>query len=255
MYNSEALEKTNTPLYFQLEHIIRSKILIGEFMPGDQIPTEKDFCMTYKISSVTVRQAILNLVKEGLLVRKQGKGTFVREGIQNIDKIRDIKTFKISGDIQNLVPEGIMTQKVNVIDIIKMKAPTRVAVVLNLEVGAEVVQVTRLRSEHNINISYIINYLPLEIGERLNREDLSQYSMLHILKDKLGILLHSGVQYIDALSADHTVASALSIGVFSPILYLETMIFAEQRKPVDFVQTFYRPDQFKYSVDLEFKRD
>ena len=59
------MEKKSIPLYLQLEQIIKSKILIGEFTPGDQIPTEKDLCETYKISSITARQAILNLVNAG----------------------------------------------------------------------------------------------------------------------------------------------------------------------------------------------
>ena len=85
--------------------------------------------------------------------------------------------------------------------------------------------------------------------------DPSEYPVLHLLRDELKIPLRSGIQYIDAVAADHTVASVLSISVFSPVLYLETMTFAEQKKPIDFVQTFYRPDQFKYRVDLEFKAD
>jgi GntR family transcriptional regulator len=59
---SLALEKNNIPLYFQLEQIIKSKILTGEFIPGDKIPTEKDLCQTYQVSSITVGQSLLNPV-------------------------------------------------------------------------------------------------------------------------------------------------------------------------------------------------
>jgi len=76
-------KKNTVPLYFQLEQIIKSKILMGEFVPGEQISTDKDLCETYQISTITARQAILNLVNEGLLIRKQGKGTFVADGVKN----------------------------------------------------------------------------------------------------------------------------------------------------------------------------
>ena len=52
----------NIPLYFQLEQILKSKIITGDYMPGEQIPTEKDLCETYQVSSITARQALLNLV-------------------------------------------------------------------------------------------------------------------------------------------------------------------------------------------------
>jgi DNA-binding GntR family transcriptional regulator len=57
-----------------LEQIIKSKILMGELLPGEQIPTKKEPCETYQVSTITARQAVLNLVNEGLMIRRQGKG-------------------------------------------------------------------------------------------------------------------------------------------------------------------------------------
>jgi len=240
-------EKRSIPLYFQLEQVIRSKILMGEFVPGEQIPTEKDFCMTYQVSSITARQAILNLVNEGLLIRRQGKGTFVTEGLRNP---KNIKTLCLSGDVNDVIPEGLKAQDVKVLDIVKVKSPRRVARSLNLEDGKEIILVRRIRSENNTAISYIKNYLPLEIGEQIKAEDLCIYPMLDILRNQLGIPVRGGIQYVEAIVADHDVASALSVGVASPILYLDTMIFEERQRPVEFVQTFYRPDQFRFTVKL-----
>ena len=80
--NIRRSKKNNIPLCFQLEQIIKSKILIGEFLLGEQIPTEKDLCETYQLSTITARQAILNLVNEGLIIRRQGRGSFVRKGLK-----------------------------------------------------------------------------------------------------------------------------------------------------------------------------
>ena len=103
------MEKKSIPLYLQLEQVIKSKILVGEYMPGDQIPTEKDLCNTYEVSSVTARQAILNLVNEGLLIRKQGKGTFVTKVLK---ERKNIKTLHLMGDINDIIPEGLIDKKV-----------------------------------------------------------------------------------------------------------------------------------------------
>ena len=85
---NETLNRKSVPLYIQLEQIIKSKILRGEFSPGDKIPTEKELCEIYKVSTITVRQAISNLVKDGFIVKKQGKGTFISKNeTKNIKKL------------------------------------------------------------------------------------------------------------------------------------------------------------------------
>jgi GntR family transcriptional regulator len=224
---------------------------MGEFVPGEQIPTEKDFCKAYQVSTITARQAILNLVNEGFIIRRQGKGSFVRDELKNI---KNIRTLQLRGDINDIIPEGLKTQEVKVLDIRKVVSPKKVANLLNLEEGQEVIQVRRTRSDNGIPVSYIKNYLPLEIGRKIRKEDLCIYPMMGILRNRLKIPLTGGMQYVEAIIADYDIASALSISISSPILYLETIIFARQKKPVEFVQTFYRPDQFRYSVKLGIKR-
>jgi DNA-binding GntR family transcriptional regulator len=81
-----SLQRNNIPLYIQLEQILRSEMMTGKLMPGDQIPTEKELAGTYNVSTITARQAILNLVQEGLLRREQGKGTFV----QSVDRLANV---------------------------------------------------------------------------------------------------------------------------------------------------------------------
>jgi GntR family transcriptional regulator len=242
-------KKTNIPLYFQLEQIIKSKILMGEFVLGDKIPTENELCKIYQVSSITARQAILNLVNEGLLMRRQGKGTFVTR----LTKKKNIKTLCLSGNLNNILPDGLKAQNVKVLDIVKMKAPKRVAKLLDIGEGKEVLQIRRTRNDNRIPVSYIKNYLPLEIGERIKKEDLYRYPMLDVLRNQLKIPLTGGVQYVEAIVADYDIASALLVNICSPILYLETIIFERYKKPVDFAQTFYRPDQFQYTVKLSIK--
>jgi len=248
--NLRASKKNNVPLYFQLEQIIKSKILMGEFVPGEQIPTEKDLCETYQVSTITARQAILNLVNEGLIIRRRGKGSFVKEGSKDI---RNIKTLLLKGDINDMIPEGLETLKVRVLDIMKIASPKKVPTLLEIGESQEVIQVRRTRSENGIPVSYIKNYISLEIGRKIKREDLCAYPMLGILRNRLRISLTGGIQYVEAIVADYDIASALSISISSHILYLETIIFARQKEPVEFVQTFYRPDQFRYSVKLGLK--
>jgi GntR family transcriptional regulator len=240
-------EKANVPLYFQLEQILKSKIITGEYMPGEQIPTEREFCETYSVSSITARQAILNLVNEGLLIRRQGKGTFVTEDIANIN------TLQFSGTISDLITD-LKRQEVKVLSINRIKPPKKISKFLRIKEDAEVIQVRRTRNANNLPVSYIINYLPLETGERIKEEDLRKYPMLQILRDIFGIPLTGAMQYIGATIADYDISFALSVSITSPILYIETLVFEKRKKPVEFVQTFIRPDRYKYSVKLSMKR-
>jgi DNA-binding GntR family transcriptional regulator len=223
---------------------------MGEFAPGEQIPTEKDLCETYQVSTITTRQAIMDLVNEGLIIRRQGKGSFIKEGPKNI---KNIKTLHLRGNLNDIIPEGLETQEVKVLDIIKVKSAKRVADLLKIKEGEEVVQVRRTRNDNGIPLSYIKNYLVSEIGEKITSEDLRAYPMLHILRNRLNIPITGGIQYVEAIVADYDIASALLVSICSPILYLETIIHAKQKRPVDLAQTFYRPDQFRYSVKLDLK--
>jgi GntR family transcriptional regulator len=245
-----SLERTNIPLYVKLEQIIKSKIMTGEFLPGEQIPTEKDLAGTYQVSSITARQAVLNLVQEGLLLRKQGKGTFVRD--DRTTAIKNIMTLNVRGDIDDVVPEGLALQKVNVLDMGRMACPKKIASALNLAEGGEILRIRRTRCDDaGAVLSYVKNYLPVHIGEKIQKKDLLAYSMLHVLRNKVGLPLKSVVQYVMAVIADYEIASALSISISSPVLYLETIIFEEGEKPTEYVQTFYRSDQFKYTLKFD----
>src|SRR4030042_1454820 len=78
-HSASTFPNRSSPLYYQLENILRSKIEGGEVLPSHKLPTEQELSREYKISRATVRQALAALVSEGLLFRKQGKGTFVTE--------------------------------------------------------------------------------------------------------------------------------------------------------------------------------
>lgn len=244
------LNKTGIPLYVQLEQILKSQIMTGELLPEKRIPTEKELAKTYHVSSITARQAIMRLVQEGLLLRKQGKGTFVRKGLKNT---KNIMTFQVAGDLKDVVPEGLMTQKVNVLGIDIVKGSGLVAEALKIPEQQDVYCTMRTRTDNNIIISYVKNFLPVDIGGMITREDLLAYPMLYILKNKLNLSLQRGIQYVVAVSADYEIASALSISISSPVLYLETIIYDVNDRPVDFVQTFYRSDYFRYTLQIDMK--
>ena len=231
------------PLYYQLENILRSKIEGGELLTNHKLPTEQELSREYRISRATVRQALAALVSEGLLYRKQGKGTFVTE------KAAQTKSVKVTGFTEDLFTEGHRAD-VRVIEIRPAPAPERVATVLRIPTGEEVVRFKRLRSLDGVPFSYVINYMVPEIGQDIAERELQHHTMLHLLEEKLGIPLGTIRQSVEAVKADVEVASLLGVNVFDPVLYIETVVYSAEGRAVEAVDSYFRSDRYRYTVEL-----
>jgi GntR family transcriptional regulator len=231
------------PLYYQLENILRSKIEGGEVLPHHKLPTEQELSREYKISRATVRQALAALVSEGLLYRKQGKGTFVT------DKATQTKSVKLTGFTEDLFSEGHQAE-VKIMEIRPAPAPERVAAALRVPTGEEVIRFKRVRSVDGAPFSYVVSYLPPELGSKIGERDLQEHTMLHLLEEKLGISLGTIRHAVEAVKADVEVASLLGVSVFEPVLYMETAVYAAEGQPVEAVDTYFRSDRYRYTVEL-----
>jgi GntR family transcriptional regulator len=241
--SSGTFPNRSIPLYYQLENILRSKIEGGEVLPNHKLPTEQELSREYKISRATVRQALAALVSEGLLYRKQGKGTFVTE------KASQTKSIKLTGFTEDLFTEGHRAE-VKVLEIRSVPAPERVAGVLRVPTGEEIVRFRRLRSMDGSPFSYVTNYLVGEVGQKITEQDLQHHTMLHLLEEKVGIPLGTIRHSVESTKADVEVASLLGISVFEPVLYMETAVFAAEGQAVEVVDTFFRSDRYRYTVEL-----
>lgn len=101
-----SLERTSTkPLFAQVAQSLSAAIASGDFRPGQQIPTEPEPATTYGVSQITIRRAIEELCQHGLLIKRQGKGTFVRES-KTARKIAHISSFSESCRASGMVPSA-----------------------------------------------------------------------------------------------------------------------------------------------------
>jgi GntR family transcriptional regulator len=108
----------------------------------------------------------------------------------------------------------------------------------------------RLRSLDGAPFSYVLNYLVPEIGEKISERDLQSHTMLHLLEDNLGISLGTIRHAVESVKADVEVSSLLGISVFEPVLYMETAVFSADGQPVEVVDSFFRSDRYRYTVEL-----
>lgn len=241
------LKKEAIPLYYQLETILRKRISSGELARGDLLPSEEALAKEYNLSRITVRQALSSLESDGLIVRKRGKGTFVSK------KHTYLESPKFTGFIEDLISMGVRT-KSKILDISMVEGPQNIQEHLELEVGTQLFRIEKIRLVEGSPFSYVLNYLPPDIGQKIKKEDLIAKPLLMILEHDLGIKATEAVQSIEATIADTHVAPLLGIRVGDPLLKVERTVFDINHKPVEYVSVLYRADKYFYTVNLKRKR-
>ena len=241
------LRDKSVPLYYQIETILRRKILTGKTPPGAPLPSEEALKNEYKVSRITIRRALSLLEQEGLIVRRRGKGTFVSE------RTGAVESAKLTGSMEDLISMGIQTSA-KVLDMNWIEAPEDIKEHLKLNRTAQVLRIEKVRFVEKEPFSHVINYLPSDIGQKIERDRLTVKPLLMILEEDLGIRTGEAIQIVEATIADAQVASLLDIRVGDPLLKAERTVFDRAQRPVEHVSVLYRADKYCYRVKLKRER-
>lgn len=237
------IDLASMPRHAQIRETIRRRILDGSYAPHSQVPSESQMMAAFGVSRITIRQALGDLQKEGLIFKVAGKGSFVAKpkAFQNLSRLQ--------GFGEAMGPSGYETFN-QVLSMKPVAAPELVARRLRLEAGAPVYEIQRLRYLNREPISVDVSYFPLAIGERLAQEDLAARDIFAILEnDHRRHLTHADVQ-IEAISADELLARHLRVPEAAPLLRIERLTHADD-EPIDFEFLFYRGDAFQYRLRIE----
>lgn len=233
----------SVPMHTQIREIIRQRVLDGTYQPHSQMPSEAQMIEAFSVSRITIRQALGDLQKEGLIFKVPGKGSFVAKpkAFQNLSRLQ--------GFGEAMGPSGYETYS-KVLSTRQVAATEVVSRRLNLPVGTPVYEIQRLRYLNREPISVDHSYFPVQIGERLVREDLSTRDVFVVLENDFGMhLTHADVQ-IEAISADEFLARQLRIVEGSPLLRIERLTHTKDQ-PVDFEFLYYRGDAFQYRLRID----
>ena len=239
---------TLLPVYYQIKNKIQEWIVTKEYSPGDRLPSENELAKIFEVSRLTVRQAIALLDQEKLVFRKRGEGTFVTKDSQLIDSLG----LEFSGFMDDLfyqVSKSI-TKSVEIDQV-----PASKVVQEKLEISDDsVYRVRRVRELNNYLFAYTVNYLPNDIGCQITSEMLLKEPMLKILEVKLGYEFDEAFQTIEASFSDQEVSRQLEIPSGSPLLYVERIMYDKNQKPIEYVQSSYRGDLYKYVVRMKLNK-
>ncbi|MBA4493242.1 GntR family transcriptional regulator [Paenactinomyces guangxiensis] len=230
------------PLYYQLKQWLTEQIERGELRPGDAIPSERELSEQFEISRMTVRQALLELVNEGKLVREKGKGTFVAE-----PKINQglLKLTSFSEDMRSRgMKPGARLIHVNVEDVTPKLEDT-----LQIK-GGSIISITRLRLADDKPMAIETSHLPLSQFPELRQQDLHDQSLYQFLEHYYGITISYASQTIEVGMPSPRERELLQIREGVPVLRTERITYDENRSPIEFVQSSYRGDRYKLYAEL-----
>ncbi len=235
------------PIYVQIQNLIRERIEQSEWTAGTMLPSEREFCETYGIARMTVRQAISAMVAEGLLMRVHGKGTFVirpplRQSLSKLTSFsEDMRDRGLVATTRLLVKE----QRV---------ATDEMAVVLALSPDAPVLYLRRLRLANGRPMAIETCTLRGDIGLTLWREDVEHQSLYRLLQERCGLRLSRAGQELGAGIANGEEARLLDIPEGVAVLHIQRISFAHwggQELPFECVRSVYRSDRYRFYVELE----
>jgi GntR family transcriptional regulator len=244
-------ENRIVPLYHQVEQVIRHRIAIRQYASGLQIPSENELGRELKVSRVTIREALRALARERLLVKVQGKGTFVSP-----DLPKTIQPIKYNGFLEDLYQRVRQLEVVSV-DMARVPVTDNVRAVLHLpETTAEMIQIKRRRNANGQPFSFTVNYLPIEIGVRIDPAVLKTVPINTVFERDLRLPIVSANETVEAAPANPEVAEQLEIPVLYPVMHVTRLMFTKGNRAFEVVESFYRADKFQYSVTLtRVKRD
>ena len=240
----DIIDKNNPePIYLQIKHNLLASIENGIYAINQAIPSEVAIAKRYQVSRMTVRAAINELVQEGLLFRKQGKGTYVS------GKRFDYHLFRITSFNQDMAERG-MTYFTKVLELKVCSAPERIRKGLKLSANSKVIYIKRLRYADNVPLLLEERYLNYSLCKRILKENLDEESIHNLLIYKYKLALTKVTQFIQAKNLSKKEANLLKAEKGSAALYLQRTTYTH-KQPVTLVTYLYRGDRYRVYAEFE----
>jgi GntR family transcriptional regulator len=217
------------PLYSQIKSLLVKQLETGEWQPGESIPSEMDLAARFQVSQGTVRKAIDELAAENLLIRRQGKGTFVATHTET--KSSMFRFLRIRrNDGQNEYPES------ELLDVKRVRAPADVARALEISTGDATMVLRRVLRYGGMPTVLDEITLPGALFKGFTKERFDAYegSMYGFFETEFGVRMLRAEEQVRAVAADPATAEVLRVGMGSPLLSVERIAYTYGDKPVEF---------------------
>lgn len=226
------------PLYAQLKEAIIAAIAEDRLAPGDQLPSHHALCREYDTSYMTVRRAITELTNEGIIYTIHGKGSYVAEPKEKAE------AGPLVSFTEDMATRGLQAANyiltAEIID-----ASTIMARTLQVEMGAPLVHLVRLRLANTMPIAIQKAFLPHQRCLGLLDHDLEKGSLYATLRNEYGLHLEASSGAVGATLATAEEAELLQLELPAALLTAEQITYLDTGDPIEFVRTVYRGDRYQ----------
>jgi DNA-binding GntR family transcriptional regulator len=234
---------TSTPLYARLKERIIRDVETGKVKPGDRLPSQRELCQQFKMSHMTVRRAIAELITEGVIRAIPGKGLYVTEQKYPAET-------SMIGFTGEMTARGY-TVSSRILEKGLLPASTVIARALEIPVGSELAYLHRLRLVNNepisLQYSYLVHSLCPGILELIH-EDTSLYA---VLKQVYKIELINSVTTVEATLANKTQADQLGLSIPVALLIVEQINYKDGRYSIEYSRLAYRGEKYVIQTQLQ----
>jgi len=240
---AELIRSEGIPIYVQIRETLRGEITSQVLKRGEKLPSEQELANQFKVSRMTIRESIEDLVDEGLLYRRHGVGTFVAYPHLQRDHTRLTSFFDKAENEGVQVRASLLTKDV-------LPAKPKIAHALDLPVGSKVIRVKTLRFADNVPITVHDAYMPHALFECIFDANL-EVQHLWSLYEKCGYKVKRAIQRLEAREATKDIAHLMKIKEGAPILFKERTVYADDGTPIEFTYCYNRGDIYSLTVALE----
>ncbi|MFK2825118.1 GntR family transcriptional regulator [Bacillus sp. B190/17] len=233
--------KNPIPLHIQLRNKIEGLINEGHYR--NKIPSERQLMDEYEVSRSTVREAVAHLVREGIVEKVHGKGTFIS-----------------SKAIQDWL--GSLTSTTETIRKMGMEPGARLVTHGTIIPPHEIVEATglekayfikRIRYANDIPLAIELQYYPVEIGEKLAQLDIDKGTLFDLIEENLGIKLAEAEQLITSSFLSKEDAELLGVSDSFNVLNTERKLMDHSGRLIEYYVAFFRSDMYSFRIKLSKK--
>ncbi|MEW9121480.1 MAG: GntR family transcriptional regulator [Thermotaleaceae bacterium] len=239
----EINKKSYLPYYLQIKDILKERIMNKVYLPNMLIPSENELCDEFHVTRATIRNALYELKKEGLIQTEKGKGSKVSP-----PKIEQslLKFYSIGKELKNFGENAASYT----LSKGRIKGTMDIANKLEIAEGTEVFEIVRIRFYDEEPLILETAYIPVSLTADLLEQDLEQAFIYDLLENKYGLKIIKAKETIEPKIANEYEAKHLRLGEYVPVFYTERITLTYAQKPIEFRNSVIRGDKFKFYTEL-----
>jgi GntR family transcriptional regulator len=237
--------------YHQIYLVLREQIQEGRYSQG--LPGELELARQFSVGRITVRRALEELSRDGLIIREVGRGTRPTTRAEQGGRRGPAgKAPPLPGRLNGLLENIVNVSRSTTVKVLEWRvvlASHELVETLHLPEGARLRKAVRRRSSSAGPVSLITTYVPELLAAGFGRADLVRKPMLQLLQES-GLELGRAVQTVSARQADARAAAELQVAVGTAMLSVQRLVYDASERPVQLLYGLYRPDRYEYQMEM-----